>query len=121
MLEELARKEKFMSELEEKLKNRQKENENEMAVLIGFNKDVSFTMHMGGYDENGKRVYLYNKVFMTLMIPYFKDLLKIWELNEIVDDFTTMRYMFSDEIKEKYSCVENAMKEESIVYENNNL
>lgn len=111
MLEDWSRKEEFMSELEENLRTRQKENENEMAVLIGFNKDISFTMHIGGYNEGLKLVYLYNKVFMTLMIPYFKDLLKIWELNEIVDDFTTMTYMFSDEIKEKYGCVENAMKE----------
>lgn len=111
MLEELARKEKFMSELEERLKNRQKENENEMAVLIGFNKDVSFTMHIVGYNEGLKRVYLYDRVVMTLMIPYFKECLKMWYLNEIVDDFTTMTYMFSNEIKEKYGCVENAMKE----------
>ena len=111
MLEDRSRKEQFMSELEERLRTRQKENENEMAVLIGFNKDISFTMHIGGYDEGSKRVYLYNKVFMTLMIPYFKALLKTWELEEIVDDFTTMTYMFSDEIKEKYGCVENAMKE----------
>lgn len=114
MLTNIARKEAFMEDLKKRLAIRQKNDESKHSVLVGFNKDVAFTMCIANYDNcnnRGTRVYLYDKVFITVVAPFVQELPSEWMLDEFVEDIGELTYMFSDEIKEKYGNLENAMKQ----------